>query len=352
MNALNVNNSSEALTSNDILNKLSTSFDLIDQLDLTTVDPDVLAKFAQKIANSRVEEKVEREAEKRRFPLGAYVDVWIQRYQSQKTQTAYRKAYEIFKTFLDTRRTHVLDVTSEVADEYLLFLYQMYHHSDKQNHAVTIRHRIWCVSSLYGKLVRDRHVPSNPFHHIKLPKVTVYPKYRVPQKSEVEALLQMLLTWRDASEESDIRKTLRDKAIWQYPMILLFYQYGVRVGIMPTISIHERQKVLYGTSKEKPIVKRGLSKELIKSLRVLPDYPEPFKGFKVDSIRRGIHTTCRQLHKQGIVKYAYSPHDFRHYYAIKEYQKDHDLERVRKELGHKTITTTQQYLRGLGVLGN
>lgn len=349
MNEISLKNTSEALTSTDILNRLSETFDLIDDLDLTTVAPDVLAKFAEKIANSRVEEKVEREAEKRRFPTEEYVTTWILRYQSQKTQVAYRKAYDMFQEFLSVRRTHLLDVTSEVADEYLLYLYNVYHHSEKQNHAVTIRHRIWCLSALYKKLVRDRHIPSNPFHGMTLPKVTSYPKYRVPWPEEVETLLTVLKGWRDTADGS-VRKSLTKKALWQYPAILLFHELGVRVGIIPTISIDDKRRVLHGTSKGTAIVKKGLSKKLMEALRVLPDYPEPFNGFKVDSIRRGIQTTCAQLHKQGILRYAYSCHDFRHCYAIREYRKDHDINRVRDELEQKHINTTQQYLRGIGAL--
>ena len=43
-------------------------------------------------------------------------------------------------------------------------------------------------------------------------------------------------------------------------------------------------------------------------------------------------------------------HDFRHYFAATEYQKDHDIYRVSKLLNHASIAVTETYLKSINVI--
>ena len=45
----------------------------------------------------------------------------------------------------------------------------------------------------------------------------------------------------------------------------------------------------------------------------------------------------------------YSCHDFRHYFAVTEYEKDKDIVRISKLLNHSGIQITQDYLKSLKV---
>jgi hypothetical protein len=45
-----------------------------------------------------------------------------------------------------------------------------------------------------------------------------------------------------------------------------------------------------------------------------------------------------------------SCHDFRHFYAVTEYQKDRDIHRVKDLLHHSSIEITDNYLRSLGAI--
>ena len=54
--------------------------------------------------------------------------------------------------------------------------------------------------------------------------------------------------------------------------------------------------------------------------------------------------------KAGQVKAVYSCHSFRHFFAVTEYKKDHDIHRVKELLDHSSIAITDRYLRSLGAL--
>jgi integrase len=77
----------------------------------------------------------------------------------------------------------------------------------------------------------------------------------------------------------------------------------------------------------------------------------PFAGLIPNTLEKRIVRAIEKLYKAGKVKGVYSPHDFRHLYAVTEYRKDKDIHRVSKLLGHASILVTENYLKGLGEVG-
>jgi integrase len=55
-----------------------------------------------------------------------------------------------------------------------------------------------------------------------------------------------------------------------------------------------------------------------------------------------------RLVSEGKLGERYSCHDFRHYFAVREYSKDKDIWRVSRLLGHNGIAVTEKYLKALG----
>jgi integrase/recombinase XerD len=56
-----------------------------------------------------------------------------------------------------------------------------------------------------------------------------------------------------------------------------------------------------------------------------------------------------RLQKEGKINAAYSAHDFRHYFAVSEYQKDKDIYKLSKLLDHTNISITETYLKSLKI---
>ena len=93
----------------------------------------------------------------------------------------------------------------------------------------------------------------------------------------------------------------------------------------------------------------------------------PFDGVDVKTLTKRIEAALNRLAAAGliagqavtrkihgkpkdVVVADYSCHSFRHFYAVTEYGKDHDIDRVRRLLNHADLNTTQTYLQSLGCI--
>jgi site-specific recombinase XerD len=77
------------------------------------------------------------------------------------------------------------------------------------------------------------------------------------------------------------------------------------------------------------------------------DKNTPFSSLTTNALKLRIYRATMKLQKQGKIKSAYSAHDFRHFYAISEYQKDKDIYKLSKLLDHSNIAITESYLKSL-----
>jgi len=68
-----------------------------------------------------------------------------------------------------------------------------------------------------------------------------------------------------------------------------------------------------------------------------------------NAIEGRINYHIEKLYKAGKIGAAYSCHDFRHYFAKNEYEKDRDIYRLSKLLNHANVAITQTYLKSLDV---
>jgi site-specific recombinase XerD len=68
-----------------------------------------------------------------------------------------------------------------------------------------------------------------------------------------------------------------------------------------------------------------------------------------NTIEGKINRHMKALHSEGKIAAAYSCHDFRHYFAVKEYTENKDIFKLSKLLNHKNIAVTQEYLESLEI---
>jgi integrase len=120
---------------------------------------------------------------------------------------------------------------------------------------------------------------------------------------------------------------------------------GLRVGSLPSLTIREGRYTCETKGREQ---KGKLTPEILKALKPLGGRPfaDRTAGGIAESFRYGI----KVLIKTGTIQAEYSVHDLRHYFAVTEYSRDHDIYRVSKLLGHSNVTITQNYLKGLDVI--
>jgi integrase len=77
---------------------------------------------------------------------------------------------------------------------------------------------------------------------------------------------------------------------------------------------------------------------------------QPFAGTVTNNLEKNIEYYMKKMYKAGELKAIYCCHSFRHFFAVTEYKKDHDIHRVKELLGHSSIAITDKYLKSLGAL--
>jgi site-specific recombinase XerD len=139
----------------------------------------------------------------------------------------------------------------------------------------------------------------------------------------------------------------------EYAIIETIALRGLRAGALPTLE--KKGERYLGKSKGKAL-KEGevdgvtLPPNVIKAIAAAKlDVRKPFAWITANAIERRINYQIGKLYQAGKIKAAYSCHDFRHYFAKNEYQKDKDILRVSRLLNHANISITQKYLRSIGV---
>jgi integrase len=75
----------------------------------------------------------------------------------------------------------------------------------------------------------------------------------------------------------------------------------------------------------------------------------PFMGFSTHALKLRIYRATTRLKDKGLIRDAYSAHDFRHYFAVSQYKEDRDIFKLSKLLDHSNISITQTYLKSLEI---
>jgi integrase len=75
----------------------------------------------------------------------------------------------------------------------------------------------------------------------------------------------------------------------------------------------------------------------------------PFEKLSTNALKLRIYRQTLKLYREGKIMAAYSAHDFRHYFAVSEYEKDKDIYKLSKLLDHTNISITETYLKSLKI---
>ena len=126
-------------------------------------------------------------------------------------------------------------------------------------------------------------------------------------------------------------------------MIIVMASCGLRVGALPTLYINYNG-TFTAFSKGK-----NISGKLSKDVQGAVGNGKPFENWTQNRIVCLFRYWTDKLYGEGKIRYKYSCHDLRHYFAMKAYTATHDIFKVMKLLNHEDVQTTQKYLRGLGV---
>lgn len=247
--------------------------------------------------------------------------------QAGKTSSVHtRRTYELalgrLEAFAARRRIPVLELKARDADDFCYAL------AEGGRAPATVRKEIAAASSFFGFLERRVESVRSPFRGSKArPALRAARRGEYPSEEEAEKILDAL--------GPDLRAAAA-VMLWR----------GLRVGALPSLGIRAGRFTARSKGKELSGELPAAAREAIRRAGLA--LSRPFVDLSETKIADGIRRKTRRLAAEGKLAAAYSAHDLRHLYTVREYGKDHDIYRVSKLLGHASIQVTESYLKDLG----
>lgn len=259
------------------------------------------------------------------------------RYKSEHTRTTYRRALDLYKSWIDAKGIPPLGIKCAQADDFITYLKGSKNSRGETNSTSTVRVMIAGVSAFFTYMERrsERQVV-NPFKGTReLPTRGNKHTKAVPTKVEVDTILQYLIA-NDYTPDA--------------AMIAVCAYNGLRLGALPTLVLNS--KGLYeGYSKGKDVKGVKLDKRAIKAIETAGLNREaPFKGINIDNAKMRLNYALKKLYKASKISKVYSYHAFRHFFAVTYYTKYKDIYSLKALLNHSSIAVTEVYLQSLCIL--
>ncbi len=312
--------------------------------------PENLQKKIQQYAALDIyKDRAKEVIEANQVDINEIVIQWLAIRKSSKTQEAYKKALDDFFIFLKSLNINPLLVKPGLTDKYMMQLTGRL----KPN---TIRQKMSACSSFYSLLKRYSFISVNPFHGAALPRK----EYRkaiqtdltktipVMNKEEYEIILEEIENRIKTFGKRSCDKRIRVGAKKLKIAIHFMAEYGLRAGAIQTIIIQDdRFSFLTKGNKSYNRILEDESKNLIMNF---PN-KQPFKTYGKKTMQSALKTITSFLYESRLIRYSYSCHDFRHFYAVNFYEKEKDIVRLKALLGHASINVTDVYLQSLGIKG-
>jgi integrase len=258
--------------------------------------------------------------------------------RSDHTRRAYGAALGKLETWTAREKVNPLELSPGQADDFILYLRN---ETGKKTGGpaspASVRRDVSAVSAFYSFLERDLKSGTikNPVRGTRI---------RPPKENKKDTVIPT------PAEYKRIVKTLPPL---ERVIVVTLAARGLRAGALPSLELKDGK--YHGKSKGKVLKEDGtagitLPAEILTAVKAAGlDPKRPFAGFSADAIERRINRRVGAMYREGKINAAYSCHDFRHFYAVREYKKNKDIYRLSKLLNHGGIQTTELYLKGLGI---
>ena len=264
--------------------------------------------------------------------------------RSEHTRRAYASALARFEEWAGRKKLNMFTMKHKDADDYIRFL------DDGILAPASVRRDISAISAFYSWLERYSNVIKNPIRGTRLMPAKENKKTVViPTVEDLETIM---------ANVPDVERAI----------IATMSYRGLRAGALPTLVLENGR--YYGKSKGKKLMEgdvEGITLpefvlDIMKSVGkgdkkgVGLDMKRPFAWktrqktiMSAGAIESRVNKQLKRLYEEGKIKAVFSAHDFRHFFAVSEYEKSKDILRVSVLLGHANVAITQTYLRSLSV---
>jgi integrase len=296
----------------DLLVKETPSLEDLSKEDLKAVAKAIVFDGLKESLRHKVEiEKIDYPTKRRNFLIRCSR-------RSSDTQIAYTGALDLLDAWAARAGIHVLEMKGSHADAFIDSLV---------GSPSTVRLRVAAASSFFAYLERetDGRV-RNPFRGTKARPVKRTKEPVIPSEEELEIIMDRLAPHNQAA-------------------VRIMMETGLRVGALAWLTVRNGR---YSSRSKGKDVSGPFSATALAALREAGlDTRSPFSDLAKNCVKNAFKYACDRLRKEGAIEAAYSVHDVRHFFAIQEYLKDHDIYRLKKLLNHASIQVTENYLRGV-----
>lgn len=333
---------------NGIASRIQTAIiKVLDAPELASLSEKQIEQIAKSYYIDSLKAEFKKEVQKTKLDetaVNKLVHQWLSGFQSRHTVRSFKKNIELFFDWLNG--ISLIDVDAQVVDKYIIFL-----NSNKNISDNTKRQRIAACSSFFSDLVRWRVVPINPFKGARgLPKklINVKDADQIPTDEELDLLEEYALTQSSTpAKKEGIAK--HNKVVGNKLAFLALHilrKHGLRVGALKTLKV-DREGNFRGKSKGNEVHGKFDEATLIIMDSFGRSLKEPFKEYTEGAFSMWLRRAQEAPKLMGKLKGKYSPHSIRHRFAINYYNDTHDVEELRKRLGHSSLLVTTAYLAGL-----
>jgi site-specific recombinase XerD len=243
---------------------------------------------------------------------------------SINTQRGYRAALKRLEQYAARMHMNVLELSPIKADDFIYTL------KGEGRAAASVRRDVDAASSFFTFLERRHANIHNPFRGTRArPAKRALKKIEIPTTEELECMLRVLPSLECA-------------------FVAVMALRGLRVGSLSSLVIKNNR---FETRSKGKDLTGELPEQALAAVSAAAGVVNPHKPFaelSTCSIEKRIQYQLGKLHKAGTIRFAYSSHDFRHYFSVQEYRKNKDVYRLSKLLGHTSLQTTESYLKALG----
>ena len=328
----------EILTVNSELKTLEKS--ILQMPALKDLSAEQLAEIAKLVVVQNYTQEMKRDVDLLKFNYSELKNSFLQTVSNSKnTKQAYSNALSNFESYIaGCKIDNILNITNSIADN---FIYSL-RNSGKS--ASTVRQYVGGVSSFFSFAERTTDgIVKNCFRGTK-----ARPQAKTNNSGKFYNICINDNTL--AEVEADIEKItshIENKEL--KAIILIMKKCGLRVGAFNKDFQIKGNKFICTTKGAEFI--GTLPEDCIKAIRQAGlKHTDVFSNWTDNKVKFLFKYYTRNLYKAGVIHYAYSCHDLRHFFAITEYKKDCDILRVSRLLGHSGISITEKYLKGLNVI--
>jgi integrase len=296
---------------------------------LADLAPDQLEMIAKLVMTQKLTAELGREVDIAGVNWQQEKETWLGDTKSPHTRRAYGAALGRLEAWAAIEGINPLNMTAAYADQFIRYL------KAEGRAPASTRRDIAAASAFFSFLERYHAAIKNPLRGTKI---------RPPRENKKETIIP------SGAEYKTITAAMpaTEKAI-----IFCLAIRGLRAGALP--SLERKGEKYHGKSKGK-ILKENespgitLPREALAAINAAGlDEKRPFAWLNANAIERRINYHIGKLYQAGKIRAAYSCHDFRHFFAIREYSRTKDIYRVSMLLNHENISITQTYLKGLGI---